>query len=131
MNEQFIIIVNNGTDIVFTDFWETELAQSGLCFLSWNAVAGMLLVPELTAKTTMSDMLEAKGIIIDRRSCQPGLQSTHFDVVFDDGSNRPYVLSMAHEMTGRSFGSACNRPRPFSVWTESGGKVITLKATVE
>jgi hypothetical protein len=131
MNCKLIAIGNNVMDISSTNFWETSWAQSGLCFLSWNAGAGRLLVPKQTAKTAMSDMLTAKKIIIDRRSCRPGLRSTHFDVVFDDGSNRPYVLSMSHEMTDRSLGSACNKPRPFSVWTESGGKVITLKATVE
>ncbi len=69
-------------DISFANFWETTWAQGGVCFLSWNAGAGRLLIPEQAAKIPMPDMMTAKRIIIDRRSCRPGLH-TDFDVVFD------------------------------------------------
>lgn len=131
MKTDIIAIVNNGMDIYSTNFWETSWAKNGLCFLSWNAGAGRLLVPKKTANTAMSDMRTAKRIIIEQRSCRPGLQHTHFDVVFDDGSGQPYVISVDHSMSDRRIGPACNKPRPFSVWTESGGKIITLNATIE
>ena len=46
MDPQMIMIGNDGPLIARTNYFETELAKNGYFYLSWNAGAARLLVPE-------------------------------------------------------------------------------------
>lgn len=41
-----ITISNDGQKIVSTNYWDTEHAKRGFLYLSWNAGAGRLLLPD-------------------------------------------------------------------------------------
>ena len=43
----FIIVSNNGADLIDTNYWETDYALHGYYYLSINAGALRLLVPDI------------------------------------------------------------------------------------
>ncbi len=62
-----INIVNEGQAIRQTNYWNTEHAAAGLVFLSCNAGAARLLVPD-AAKGMLSEMRGTKYVVISRGS---------------------------------------------------------------
>ena len=85
-----IEIANQGALIASTNYWQTEHANAGLCYLSGNAGAWRLLVPEA-----------AQGLLAEMRtgltaSIEPSLHLTgNWDVVFEDGSDSPFSVSLS------------------------------------
>ncbi|AEM48067.1 hypothetical protein Acife_1944 [Acidithiobacillus ferrivorans SS3] len=121
-----LLIENNGIEITDTNYWESDWAMRDLCYLSWNAGAGRLLVPDNVALSFMTTMLTAKSIIIDRRSCRQGMARSHFDIVFDDRTKSPFILTLDNNMTDRSLGPANAQPRTFTVWVNYCQKVMSF-----
>lgn len=60
-----MIVHNRGQAIVSTDFWDSHQAQAGYYFLSWNAGAGRLLVPD-SQKAVLREMKSAREILVSR-----------------------------------------------------------------
>jgi hypothetical protein len=47
IDKEFLLsICNSGQDISDTNFWDSEIASRGFTFLSWNAGAARLMVPD-------------------------------------------------------------------------------------
>lgn len=66
-----------------TDYWDTEHANAGLCYLSGNAGTWRLLVPE-AAEGSLAEMRTGTRATIEPSLHLPG---RCWDVVFDDGSD--------------------------------------------
>ncbi len=121
---RFITIGNDGQDIARTNYWETEPAFAGLCFVSINAGAIRLLVPKATEFYLM-EMRTANQVTIERSQfdCKECI-----DVVFEDGTPNPFFVAVP-----KTQFHVFPRPSlncPFSVWTEAG-KQMQLFANVE
>lgn len=118
-----ITIINNGPAIVSTNYWQTEQANTGMCYLSGNAGALRLLVPE-AAEGLLQEMRTGTHATIEPSLHAPGLC---WEVVFEDGSETPYSLAIDKRQTDRAMQPGRCR---LTIWTQAGGKLLDLQCTV-
>ncbi len=113
--DDLIAIENNGPLIASTNYWTSDHAQRGLFFLSWNAGAARLLVPE-ACLGDLSEMQTDKTVVITR-----GNLDGHdaLEILFDDGTDSPFALNISTKQ--------CDRLVPetpeafvFIAWGETG-----------
>ena len=121
--KQWIQIGNRGQAIAKTNYFDLELAQRGMFYLSWNAGAGRLLVPD-SQKRAVSEMRSAKYVIVSRG---PWLERGGVDaleLLFEDHSDTPYVLTLSRDSCDRIL-PAGDKGGGFyiSVWTRGGQKL--------
>ena len=81
-----IKISNNGPDIASTDYWTTEHALAGLCYLSGNAGALRLLVPK-AAEGMLAEMRTGASVTIEKSIPEP---RRCIDLVFEDKGNKTW-----------------------------------------
>lgn len=115
-----ISIVNEGQAIKNTDYWQTEQARAGYLFLSWNAGAARLLIPD-AAKPLLKEMRGAEYVIISKGELdgRPALE-----LLFEDGSDAPFVVHMSTGQTDRLLPED-NQGGSFvvTVWTRAGNQL--------
>ncbi|HFO9369580.1 hypothetical protein, partial [Escherichia coli] len=87
-------------------------AQAGYVYLSWNAGAARLLVPD-AAKHLLREMRGAEYVIISKGTLH-GRDA--LELVFEDGSDAPFVIHMLSEQ--------CDRLLPEN--NQGGGFVVTV-----
>jgi hypothetical protein len=120
-----IEIRNDGQAIVSTTYWQTEHANVGLLYLSGNAGALRLLVPE-TAEPMICEMRTGRAVTIEP-SQREGAARDMVDLVFEDGTESPFSVAIDRMQIDRSLQPGSNIP--FTVWT-SRGQVLALLAEV-
>ncbi len=117
------IICNKGQAIASTNFWNSDYASEGLTYLSWNAGAGRLLLPDCQ-KPMLREMRSAKYVIVSHGpwSEQGGREA--LELLFEDGTDAPFCIHMSAEQ--------CDRQMPvteqgggfyIAVWTRGGMKL--------
>lgn len=120
-----ITITNNGQALTGTNYWETDHAAVGMLYLSGNAGALRLLVPE-AAEGLLAEMRTGKRVTIEASVHLPGGQCV--DLVFEDGTAAPFSVALDRRQIDRPL--QCAADIPFTVWTEGGGMVLALTADV-
>lgn len=115
-------IVNDGQDIKSTNYWDSDLAKNDLCYLTWNAGAGRLLLPEMLV-SSLKDMASAEYVIVSRGPWPLKNNADSLELLFEDHSKSPYCIHITAEQTDRI-------PEPgedfvIAIWT-SAGKQSTL-----
>ncbi|WP_349304558.1 hypothetical protein [Escherichia coli] len=86
-------IENEGQAVARTDYWQSVQAQAGYVYLSWNAGAARLLVPD-AAKHLLREMRGAEYVIISKGTLH-GRDA--LELIFEDGSDAPFVTHMLSE----------------------------------
>nr|WP_288120019.1 hypothetical protein [Thiomonas sp.] len=117
-----ILISNDGAEIESTNYWDTEHGRSGLCFLSGNAGAWRLLVPQAVEKL-LPEMQTGRSVTIEKSI----FGQRAWDIVFEDGTPAPFALTLDKRMTDRAMESGRCR---MSVWTRNG-KVLDLPCRIK
>ena len=107
-----ITIVNQGQILKSTNYWDSELARNGYFFLSWNAGAGRLLIPD-AHKASIREMKTGREVIISRGKLD-GRDA--LELMFEDGSDSPYCIHLVAEQ--------CDRLIPDT--DQGGGFVVAL-----
>lgn len=74
-------IINRGQAIIRTDYWTSEHAKAGYCYLTWNAGAARILIPD-AVKHLLRDMKGATEVM-------------------EDGSDEPFCLHLVAEQCDR------------------------------
>ena len=116
-----ITIANSGQDIASTNYWDTEHGLAGLVYLSGNAGAWRLLVPPAAA-WMLPEMRTGK-----RASIEPSLQDARcWDIVFDDGSDSPFSISIDKRQLDRSLAPGAAL---MTVWVPTG-KTLSLPLVI-
>lgn len=122
---QMIEIENNGPEIIRTNYWQSEYSSRGLFYLSINAGAFRLLVPDSWVQET-GEWMTAKEIIISRGPWPEKGKLDALEILFEDYSESPYVVHLASEQIDR-LPLDTDRDRKdqpprwkFSVWTQKG-----------
>ncbi|EAY3673144.1 hypothetical protein FGR80_23295, partial [Salmonella enterica] len=105
-------IENEGQAVAGTDYWQSVQAQAGYVYLSWNAGAARLLVPD-AAKHLLREMRGAEYVIISKGMLH-GRDA--LELIFEDGSDAPFVIHMLSEQ--------CDRLLPEN--NQGGGFVVTV-----
>jgi hypothetical protein len=123
-----LVIENDGSEIVSTNYWDTEYARKGQLYVSVNAGAFRLLLPP-ALEPALTDMRTAREVIVSRGPW-PGKKPDAFELLFEDGSDAPYTLHFGAEQIDRApakidegrDGLLC------TVWTAGLVKALTLPA---
>lgn len=89
----FLDIINLESDIVKTNYFDSEYAENGYFYLSTNAGCVRLLIPD-----NQKDLLkELKGVAYVILSRGPWIQkdvSDAIELLFEDFSDSPYAIHM-------------------------------------
>lgn len=121
--DNFFTFSNRGQAILETNYWDSERAQKGLAFLSWNAGAARLLVPD-SLKPAIKEMKTAKYVIISREKWTDQNNRDGLEILFEDNSPSPYCLHITAEQSDRTL-LALDQGGGFvvTVWTKGGEKL--------
>lgn len=116
-------LVNSGQEITSTNYWDSPHAARGYCYLSWNAGAARLLLPD-SLSGTLPEMRTASEIIVSRGPWHDHGGRDAIELLFEDGSSVPYCLHIVAEQTDRLLPED-NQGGGFvvAVWTRSGKKI--------
>lgn len=113
---------NKGQAIVKTNYWDSADAAKGLFFLSWNAGAGRLLVPD-NQKHLVREMKTAKYVIVSRGPW-PEYGQMGIELLFEDHTDSPFSLQLSAEQSDRLFPETVQADGfVITVWTRGGEKV--------
>jgi len=99
----FIIVKNDGQKIIETNYWESEYAKNGYCYMSVNAGCYRLLIPK-NRKDWLKDMEAAKEVVISRgpnETVRPP-KSDAFEIMFEDNTESPFVIQTGPEQWERA-----------------------------
>jgi hypothetical protein len=90
-----LVIENDGPAIVRTNYWDIAAAKAGKVYLSVNAGVFRLLVPPARERD-LAEMKTAEGAAVSRGDFggYAGITGEGVEVLFDDGSNRPFTLHL-------------------------------------
>lgn len=87
-----LTINNQDIHIVETNYWGGEYDLRGLVYLSANAGALRLLLPRASSTEWLAEIKTGKRCIIE--ASQRPAYPDYLDLVFDDGTDNPFVLSI-------------------------------------
>lgn len=118
-----LTIKNKGQAIESTNYWDSTYAQRGLMYLSWNAGAARLLLPD-TLKGELREMRSSRYVIVSRGPWHEHGGRDALELLFEDGSDSPYVVHLMAEQTDRLLPED-NQGGGFvvTVWTRGGEKL--------
>lgn len=117
-----ITIGNNGPELTQTNYWLTEHAAAGLCYLSGNADTWRLLVPP-PALHLVVEMKTGHSVTIERSGA---VATPAWDVIFEDGTETPFAVTVDARQVDRAMTAGSCR---LTVWTELG-KMLELPCEV-
>jgi hypothetical protein len=118
-----IHIENAAQRIIQTNYWDSEHARAGYFYLSWNAGAARLLVPD-AQKPALAEMRSARLVIVSRGPMddpRTGGTRSALELLFEDDSDCPYAIHIVEEQTDRNLPKN-NQGGGFLVaaWTRNG-----------
>lgn len=95
-----LTIENRGQAIAKTNYWDSDHAQAGYLYLTWNAGASRLLIPD-SQKPMLREMKSAREVIVSRGpwSAQGGRDA--LELLWEDDSDAPFCLHLVAEQTDR------------------------------
>ena len=118
----FITVGNRGEDISLesTNYWDSEMAHRGNLFLSWNAGAGRLLVPDCLT-SAIPEMLTGSAAVISRGPWPAGQKADAIEIMFEDDSDSPFCMHLSVEQCSQMLPeSDIGSEFPFTIWTRNG-----------
>jgi hypothetical protein len=95
-----IQIENKGQVIVSTNYWDSEYARNGYVFLSWNAGAARLLLPD-SRREFLREMKPARYVIVSHGPCIEAGGKPAYELLFEDESDAPFSVQIGEEQTDR------------------------------
>lgn len=125
-----IMIVNKQQLIntASTNYWDTEYAKKGALYLSWNAGAARLLVPDQHIES-IREMRTAKNVIISFGPLFGAEGPQVLELLFEDKSESPFVAMMGMNQTDRPPCKPSSDSFPFTVWTRKGLRLRLMART--
>lgn len=117
---KLLLIENQGQQIANTNYWQLEHAQKGLFYLSWNAGAARLLVPE-SQLDSIEEMTTCEYVIISRGKFE-GRDA--LELLFEDNTDTPFSIHIVTEQTDRLI-PEYQQGGGFvvTIWTQAGQKL--------
>lgn len=115
-----LTIVNTGQALASTNYFDSEHAAGGLYFLSWNAGAGRLLMPD-SRVLDLREMRSAKYVIVSRGPWPERGGREGIELLFEDNSDAPFCLHLSAEQSDRLL-PEINQGGGFEIvaWTRGG-----------
>lgn len=115
-------IRNQGQRIIATNYWDSEHAQKGYLYLSWNAGCARILVPD-AAKSMLRELRGAKEVIISRGPWTDHGGRDALEILWEDGSDAPFCVHLVAEQCDQMIPDT-DQDKEFAVavWTRGGMK---------
>lgn len=110
----FISFENNGPTLIASNYWDSDYAKRGFLFLTTNAGAYRLLVPDLQLNC-VQDMLTAKEVILTYGFSKSDSQHM-VEILFDDHTNFPFVLNLSINQLDKGITKAGDGGRDFLIY---------------
>ena len=109
-----LTFANDHQNIRSTNYFDSESAAKGFLYLSWNAGAGRLLIPD-NQLHILAEMRTGKYVVVSAGPWPEERRPNGLEIMFEDNTNSPFscLISIAQ----------CDRVLPSS--DEGGGFVIT------
>jgi len=125
---EFIRVTNAEQDVVNTNYWDTEYASSGYYYLTINAGAFRLFVPQ-TRQADLKEFSTAQEVIISIGPWPEQHRDTAIELLFEDRTDTPYILRFGLEQTDRLPDAADQAWQwLFTAWTIGLEKVLERPA---
>ena len=90
-----ITVNNDGPLLISTNYFYSDHAKAGFAYLSWNAGAARLIIPD-NRYDWIPEIKTGKSVIIEH-------SADGIVIVFDDGSNTPFCITVDHKQTDRAI----------------------------
>ena len=117
---EFIQIENDGPDIARTNYYDSPNARAGYFYLSINAGAFRLIIPDSQLQV-MAELITGKEVIVSRGPWPDQNRSDALELLFEDGSQNPYCLHLVPQQCDRLPGAKdTGKQWLFSVWSRTG-----------
>ena len=115
-----IVIVNRGSAIAETNFWDSEEARRGLIFLSWNAGTARVLIPD-AQRHLLREMQTARLVIVSHGPWIVMDKRDAMELLFEDDSDAPFAVQIVANQCDPTPPST-NESSDFEivVWTRGG-----------
>lgn len=117
MNLVHLRIENNSQEIAYTNYWDTLFGQLGEFFLTGNAGAWRLLVPD-NRLYLLPEIADAQYLTIDRLADDEG---PFVQLMFETLAKRPVALQIHPNMVGCPLRRS-RQQFPLLVYTREGLK---------
>lgn len=115
-----LMIRNQGQALLATNYWDSPSAQSGHVYLTWNAGAGRLLVPD-SAQDLLAETQNASEVIVSRGSWTAMGGREALELLWEDGSDYPFALHLVKEQTDRLLpDTQQGGGLVIAIWTRAG-----------
>lgn len=108
-----LIFENDNQHIRSTNYFDSDQAANGFLFLSWNAGAGRLLIPD-SQLPLLTEMQTGKFVVVSAGPWPEQRRTNALELMFEDHTDSPYGLTICTEQ--------CDRLLPSK--DEGGGFVI-------
>ena len=111
----WLVFGNHGGDINKTNYFDSPMGSAGMYYMSTNAGVVRLLIPD-TEVHQLSEMTTGKLCVLTSGifAGQPSVE-----VMFDDGTDTPFVLYLSTDQSDFRVGSDRAR-KTLTAWTRSG-----------
>jgi hypothetical protein len=120
INKELLVIMNKGSLIKETNFWETDHNKHGLLFMSVSAGHIRLLLPDEYAHIT-SEIQTGHYAVLSKGKWS-GYNRDGIEIMFEDYTVTPFAIHLSIEQTDM-IPKDDERWR-ISVYTKNDGKVI-------
>jgi hypothetical protein len=95
-----LTIQNRGQAIAHTNYWDSDHARRGYLYLTWNAGAARLLIPDV-AKPLLHDMKNAQEVIVSRGPWTAHDHRDALELLWEDHTDTPFAIHLVAEQTDR------------------------------
>jgi hypothetical protein len=95
-----LLVSNDGPLITATNFWDLPEQTLGKFYVSLNAGAFRLLVPDVH-RDSVDEMATAKGVAVSRGPWPAQGLGDAFELLFDDGTSNPFALHVSPQSFDR------------------------------
>ena len=118
------MIGNAGKEIAQSNYWDTEMAQAGLAYLSFNAGCARLLIPDATCREVPEMIKGARHVVISMLPIEQAREDCYcVEFMIEDGSSYPWCWHASRSSFDRHPGSSGHGAELLAaVWGRKNGK---------
>lgn len=117
--ESPISVINDGPYVKETNYFDSELAKSGVIYISWNANEGRLFLSELH-RDAIAEITSVDVSHVLMRTGQLSFGLNGIELMFDDNSLAPYSITITDLASDRVISSFPNNQTNLHIYTVEG-----------
>ncbi|MBB1390172.1 hypothetical protein H5185_12185 [Shewanella sp. SG44-6] len=118
-NHCLINVINDGPLVKETNFFESELCNSGVIYISWNANEGRLFLSELH-KDALKEITSSNVTYVIMRTGTFSFGLNGIELMFEDGSLAPYSITITDLASDRKITTFPNNETRLHIYTADG-----------